>query len=317
MSRKSQSRKGPAAPDDRLALGPLPYLTTAQGLRLRALAKQALADAGVEAEAHADYLEDGLGRRFGLTNLAAECRRAPDDAWPEIVTAHLRGVLEVGHDPYLVDKLSPEEILSRTFLRLVGVRTLGGLESEWRYPRKVCDDIVEMLVLRGEKNVRYLRDEDVDRVGLDRLRAAGLEHLLRDPLGACSLQVIDGARIHFLEGDSIHTASKLLVFKDVLRRTMGRRQEYPDGVVVAAPNRYELVFSPVDQNVVATIGAISYYTLRSCIGGSGPVSPNVFWWREGRELELITRAGSDGTLSLDIGRDFKDLLWRLSDAEAG
>jgi hypothetical protein len=274
-------------------LGPLPYLTVIQGLRLRDLARKAFVEEGVEVVAHEDYLEDEIGRRFGLTNLAAECRKAPYSAWPAIVTWHVRGVLEAGTDPFLLDTMSAEEILSRTFLRVVGTRAIGEVSTWFDYPRLLCADLLELMVLRSSGSVRYLRDADVERVGFDALRAAGLENLLRDPLGRHSTRVVDGARLHFVDGDSVHTASKLLIFEDVLRRTVGTT-DHPDGLLVAAPNRYELVFYPVDEHLVTATAVLARYAYRSCLGESGPVSPNVYWWRDG-DLSLVSQASGPST----------------------
>ena len=315
MSKKSRTPR--ANPGSTRSLGPFPYLTIAQGLRLRDLARRAFAAEGVEVVAHADYLEDALGRRFGLTNLAAECHLAgPESAWPAVVTAHVRGILAAAADPYLVDRLPAEEILSRVFLRLVNRAMVGeDADAYLRYARPHGGDLLELLVLRSPGNVRHIRDCDVERVGAERMWAAGLENLVRDPLGRHSMRVVDGARIHFVDGDSVHTASKLLVLKDVLRRALGPR-EYPDGLLVAAPNRYELVFSPVDEHVSSTLAVLARYAYRSCLEGSGPVSPNVYWWRDGG-LTRVSSAERDGTVAIDASGDFADLLLRLGGDAAG
>jgi hypothetical protein len=313
MSKKSRTPRERAPREYARSLGPFPYLTVAQGLHLRDLARRAFAAEGVEVVAHADYLEDPLGRRFGLTNLAAECNLAgPQSVWPAVVTAHVRGILQASADPFLIDELSPEEIVSRVFLRLVNRGLVAEGMAEWlRYARPHCD-LLELLVLRSPGSVRYIRDEDVERVGADRMWAAGLENLLQDPFGRHSTRVVDGARIHFVDGDSVHTASRLLTFTDVLNRTVGP-QDHPHGLLVAAPSRYELVFYSIDEHLAAATAVLARYAYRSCLEGSGPVSPNVYWWRDGA-LTRISRAERDGTVEIDAAGGFGDLLLRLSDA---
>ena len=72
-----------------------PYWSGDQAQRFRAMVREALAEAGVEAALYADYAQDAQGRKFGLGNLAAVCHN--DDrgerAWRRIVQGHVRTVV--------------------------------------------------------------------------------------------------------------------------------------------------------------------------------------------------------------------------------
>jgi hypothetical protein len=205
--------------------------------------------------------------------------------------------------------LDRAEVLGRVCLGLADRRYLDG--GPYGYARVVAGDLVELLVVhRGDGRV-YLDDAEVARLGEGDLRAAALENLLAAPLGRA--KVIEwpyGIRLHEVwHADWGHTASKLLVLRDVLRRVVGT-DDFPHGVLVVVPTHYELVFLPIEvcQHLGAA-GALAAYAGQGRADDPGALTSDVFWWRDGA-LRTVLAADGGG---LDQG--FVDMLTRLAELE--
>ncbi len=292
------------------------FLTVGQASRLRALAHRTFAEAGVEVVVRPGHLEAADGRVFGLGNLAATCLQVLSDggekAWPEVVRRHASVVLASPRMDVLLSELPREEVLRRVYLRLVGTSTLPDEAWAWyRYARPVAGDLVELLAFDEPETVRMLRDEDVANLGVGDLRAAGLENLLRDRYDAH--EVVRGPlgqHFHLVLGDSVYTASKLLVLPDVLSRTVGER-EPEHGVLVAVPHRHQLAFAVVDApTLTATVQTLTGFAAARYEDGIGPVSPYLYWWHHGR-LTQVSVLDGEGRLCVDATGPFGDLLRRL------
>lgn len=292
----------------------LDFLTERQGARLRELAREAFAEAGVEVLPHAQHLEASDGRQFGLWNLAATCAQAPggEADWPEIVREHVASATRSMEAPPLTD-LPEHEILAGVFLRLMGTATLPPQWREWySYARPVAGDLVEVLALDLPDSVTVLSDEDVDRVGEDRLREAGLRNLLAEPIQSYEVAGEPGSgALHIVEGDSYFTASKLITFREVLEATWGRG-DLPYGLVVAAPIRHMLLFHPIE-GIDVLDGVQRLTSLAASLFGDAPggVSPFVYWWRDG-ELTQLSGYDDEGRLQVMVGDELTEVLEELA-----
>lgn len=289
------------------------FFTEEQGARFRRLAQEGFASAGVEVVPHAQHLEAADGQQYGLFNLAATCHQAPggEREWPGLVRDHVTRLLR-GMQRDRVEDMSADEILSKVFLRLMGTTTLP---PEWRdwcsYARPLGGDLVEVLAVDLPDTVSILRDQDVRRVGAEPLRAAALENLLADPVE--SHQVIQGAgsaSIHVVEGESVFTASKLLVLDDLLRRTVGER-ELPHGVLVSVPIRHLVAFHPIeDFRALGAVEALARLTASLFGDSPGGVSPSLYWWKDS-ELTQLSTLTDRGELEIQIGDEFTAVLEEL------
>lgn len=311
--RRSSGESDGELPGDGDPDGHFPFLTTGQAARLRALTRATLAEHGIESEIRPDHLLAGDGWRFGLHNLFATCHKTPggERAWPAVVRAHVAKVVRMGDEPTPAD-LSAEQLLDRAFVRLCGTTTLPSLTA-FGYHRSLGGDLVELLAYDTPDAVSYLTDAEVDRVGADALRAAGVENLLTEPFGDLHwLDAPRSARFAVLVGDSVYTASRLLTLDDVLRRCFGDT-DTPNGVVVSAPNRHQLAFHrPEDATLVRAIEGLTRFTIDNYAEGTGGVSPHVFWRPPtGGTLQQLTEIQSPDHVSVRVEGAFADVVQRL------
>lgn len=295
------------------------YFTAEQGARFRALVRQTFAEAGVEVVAERDYLVADDGRQFGLSNLAAVCLDLLDESgekgWPVAVQRHVHTILRATAEDVSLRDLPRQDVLARTYLRVIGRSAVPPEALDWyRYARPVAGDLIELLALDSPDSVRMLRDTDVEPFGADDLRAAGLENLVKEPFD--SYQVLtgdDGVRVHLVLGQSVYTASKILVLPDVLARTLGTR-DLPFGAFVAAPFWHQLAFVPVqDRSALASLPVLVSFAAKGYDEGVGAISPFVFWWRAGR-LTQLSFAAEDGELVVRPDEDLLDLFEALPPA---
>jgi hypothetical protein len=283
------------------------YFTAAQGARLRAMVRRAFAEQGVEVTAYAGHVESSDGCEYGLHNVAASCHHAAGREWDDIVRAHVTTVLRASTGPSEFDGLSDAEVLSRTFVRVMGRTTLP--DADWRsYAQVLADDLVEIFALDCPETVALFNTDHVQRFGVDALRTAGLANLLAEPIDDFQQLTLDGgASFGVVLGDSVFTASKLLTMTDVLVRTMGD-SDAPHGVVACVPNRHQLAFHVVrDSSVVPSLQAMVGFAANGFSDGVGAVSPFAYWWRAG-QITQLSFGDDDGRLRVEIGPEFAAVL---------
>lgn len=288
-----------------------PFLTVDEAQEVRRLAAQAFASAGREAVIHDDHLAAADGAVYGLWNVAAACKATGKRrAWPAVVAAHVDSLVNV---PAGAAERSVEDLLAHAVLRVYGSDTVP-LEPRdtLTHAREIADGLLEVVVLDTPTTVMMLLDEDVERCGRPELWAAGLEHLVAEPLGDVEqLDLPGGGSVQLVEGESVYTASKVLVLPDVLRQVYGDRA-YPDGILVAMPDRHHLLLHPVDDASVlpALQGTASMVAefYGSAVGG---VSPSVYWWRDGA-IERLSSVDDEGHLRIDVRESFGEVLNRLT-----
>ncbi|GIG38763.1 hypothetical protein [Cellulomonas phragmiteti] len=288
----------------------LPFLTVDDAAHLRGIAADAFRRAGCEVVVHDDHLAATDGRDFGLWNLAATCHGSGGRAaWPAVVARHVDQVLNPPPGP---DSLSPEELLDIAVLRVAAVDQLPEpVLARLGYATEVVDGLLQVLVADFPATVATLGDDDVERVGLDRLLAAGRARLLAEPVEHEVMELEGGARLEMLSGESVYVASKVLVLADVLRSLHGERS-YPDGVLVAVPSRTDLLFHvPVDSGVVTALQTLAGGAAKMWSTAAGGVSPSVYWWRDGA-LTRVSRLDDEGRVAVEVHDELGAVLNRLA-----
>lgn len=288
------------------------YFSRDEAARFRALARQVFAEQGVETVVRPTYLEAQGGQRYGLHNLAAAChgsRRGEHD-WGAVMRDHAARILRATSGPVPFETSSADDVLANTYLRVLNADSLPSRDA-FGYAREVADGLLEVFALDQPETVVMFRDEEVERFGIETLRQAGLTNLLSEPLGSHEVvSGLDDSRLHVVMGESVFTASKVLVLRDVLRRTIGDT-ETPYGALVCMPFRHQLAFHvPHDGTTIAALQSLVTFAANGYDDGVGALSPFVYWWRDGR-LHQLSRADPDGLLRVEVDGDFAAALHEL------
>jgi hypothetical protein len=283
----------------------LSELTVSGAQRLRDLVRGSMAVAGYEVTVYAGHVEDADGRQFGLGSLARRLAdpRVQAKRWPAIVDDHIRRLLASVNGPDEFD-VPTEDLLGRTYLRLYEAGSLP--EGDWwTYGREALPGVLELLALDLPDSVATFNDEQVTKHGLTRLRAAGLANLRREE--ADERATYDGVEI--LVG-SMFMASTALVLREVVLRTTGEAH-LPNGVLVAVPFRHQLLYHvPRDEGVVDALNAMAGNAAAGYDTEVGPISPHVYWWREGGFHQVTYRDG-DGRIEVRVEGEFGEMFTRL------
>lgn len=286
-----------------------PFLSRDDADHLRRVAADAFARAGHPVVVHDDHLEGPDGTQFGLWNLAATCHEAGRRSqWPAIADQHAQQVLH-RPDP---SALGDDEMLAAVMLRAVSPDQIPP-EHRHRFGHAVdvADGLLQVLVADFPTTVATLSDEDVDRVGRERMLAAGRARLVAEPVEHESHDLDGGVRLEMFGGESVYVASKVLVLDELLRSVHGERS-YPDGVLVGVPDRQTLVLHvPVDAGVVTALQTMAGSTAQMWATAPGGVSPSVYWWRDGT-LTRISRLDERGRVAVEVHAELGEVLNRLA-----
>lgn len=290
----------------------LPFLTVAEADRVRFLVRQAFAELGREVVVHAGHVRDDHGDEFGLWNVAAACRQEPqgEPAWALVVAEYVRKLLAHVESRDL-DGLTPEEAQSRTYAKLFPADDLPSGEG-LSYLREPVPGLVESLVLDFPDAVSWLRDSEVERFGgLTVLREAGLANLRALPVEQRRhIATPDGGSFEVLLGKSVYTASRVLVMPDLLMQMLGP-VDTSYGVLAAMAARNQVAIHVISgRSVVQVLRQMAHFALAGFGDGVGPLSPNVFWWRDGAWTQ-ISQVESDGTISVLPNPDLIHMIQQL------
>jgi hypothetical protein len=287
------------------------FFTAAQAALFRDLVRQGFAQAGLEVTAYADHVVDSSGRVFGLGNVAAECHNDErgESAWREITTRHTDRIVRATDAPSPFETMSQPELYAATYVRLVSTRDLRQVRVA--YAREVTDDIREVLNVDLPESVATFLDEHVERFGpLADLRRAGLANLRTVTFDQHEVLEHQGGRVDILLGDSMFVASTLVVLADVLAG-LGIPAPGPRGVFVAAPFRHQLAFHVVrDATAIPSLNVMAAFARAGFDDAPGPVSPDVFWWRDGT-LEQLTVNDADG-IRIEVVPELTEVLDELA-----
>lgn len=290
----------------------LTFFDADQADRFRALVRTVLAEHGLETTVHVDHVEDAEGRQFGLGNLAARCHAAGKERrWRAVVQDHVRGLLASVDGPDLLAEMTPEQIRRQVYVRLYDAESLPD-RTDFSYAEEPLPGVLALLAVDFPETVSLLVDDDVERLGgAAALRAAGMENLRRvEGLEHRTLTGKGGARVEFVEGESVFTASLALLPPELLERVLGTR-EAPDGVLVAVPDRHTLLLHVLrDASVVPSLQAMAGMALQGYEQGVGATSPWVYWWRDGA-WEQVTRVVDD-EVAVTVGPELGDVLERYA-----
>ncbi len=268
-------------------------LTVDQAQRLRQLVRDAWAAVGREVTVHSDHVVDAEGSTFGLWNLAVLVSDAPARKWPALVRTHVDRL--AAPNP-AVENLSDGELRTMLVLRLADTSALP--EPEWFATAPVLVGNLRLtLALDFPDTVLTPREADfASRGDLDEWRAVGrgnLWHLMRsEKLQHEVLGRAAGDRFDVILGESFFTASMVLFLPELI--SLVGRSDLGHGVLVAMPYRHQVAFRVIDgPHAALGLQNIFGFAMAGYDEGAGPLSPHVFWVKDGH-WEQVTERDENG-----------------------
>ncbi|HEV2796111.1 MAG TPA: hypothetical protein VGV65_00690, partial [Nocardioides sp.] len=267
---RSRGQAGPA--DDAL-----PFLTVEQADDFRRLFGTALRERGLEVQMHPDHAVDAAERQFGLWNLAAQCADAKRRQWPRLVAEHVDRVLASFDAPDPFDSLTEDGVRRQTYARLSAEDGLPPLDG---FPhREFVPGVVEMLALDLPETVAMFNHEHAARLGgWEALREHGVRNL--DSLPVEQLETVDlpdGGTFRVLLGDSVHTASRVLLLPGLA--ALGGQEDRGHGWLMSMPNRHQAAWHMIsDATVIPAVQAMAHFARLGHADAPSPISPHVYWW---------------------------------------
>lgn len=281
------------------------FVATVEGeLRRRALSYQ-MGDGVVAVQ-----LSDGEPDQWGLQNLSQVCHQNKKRDWRRVVAGHIDAMLAAREQQAMVKELAKDFTRARGLLRLrlypddfapeLAAETIF-FEPAEGVRAVLCFDLPTSVasVSRTDAKVWGKSDEDLFAIALQNVRA-------HERVEIDSQEVKDGVSVQMLFGDSHFTSCHALF----LREYLGEGAVH--GAVVAIPHRHVLLFHPIrDVGVVLAINALITMAFGMHAEGPGSITPDLFWWREGKFTRLPSSVKPDG-ITFTPPDEFVDLLNALS-----
>ncbi|CAM3854614.1 hypothetical protein ACXYTP_14085 [Tsukamurella ocularis] len=268
----------------------LGLLTVRDADRLRALTRTVLAENGFEAQLRGNHLAVADGRTVGLDNLVRKVRDVGDGEWDRIVRSHLAPLLRPTEDP------TGDELETRIVARLLDVSVgSGDPRLTFDYGLHWQPGVAEILVVDHPDHVSMLGDgsvRDLAPLGpwYDRARRNLFRELTETAVRVETVEH-DGHRFQCALSESVYTASGALLLPDLLPR-WGPGIDLRGGVLFAVPFRNQLAFAACS-DAASALGGLMLLPVFAANGysdGVGPVSPNVYYWRDGVVTQISSIA---------------------------
>lgn len=269
----------------------LELLTIRDADRLRALTRTVLAENGFEAEVRGDHVLTADGRTFGLDNLMRKARAAVSGDWEGVVREHFAAMLR----PF-EEEPDEAEMRERIVVRLWDA-TATDSRMRFDYALEWQPGVVELLAVDYPERVSILGDGSARELAplgpwYDRARANLWRELTEQAEIRIETVEHDGHRFRCALSDSVYTASGALLLPDLLPLWVPG-VDLSGGVLFAVPFRNQLAFA-VCSDAASALGGLMLLPVFAANGyadGVGPVSPNVYYWREGAVTQISAIAG--------------------------
>ena len=272
--------------------GHMTYFTVEQADEFRRLVARSFAAVGRDVDVHPDRVVDRSGTTIGLWNIGAMCLRADEAEWPQLIDEHVRLVATPARD---FADVTEAELGAGLSLRLVDAGSVPDPDA-LGYARVVAPGLLEVLAVDlGDAVATPSREELTGRgtiAGFVALGRANLRALLDSDTVRSGTVGSDGrGRFTAVRGESLFTASLALVLPEAMERFSGD-DDWGRGVLLAVPSRYELLYRPIDAADARV--ALQHMVEAAFLGFQdevGPLSPDVFWVRKQKWVQVTTSAG--------------------------
>lgn len=224
--------------------------------------------------------------KVGLSNLARTLPLYPRRQWPRRVRDQLKTLMAMRPG----SPARPEQLRTR----LLPVEDLGTFLSYT--PLEPLPGIAAVLTAQG-KDASLVLGEVPPPGDRDQAYEAALTNLAALPRPRHERRRIDtrepSSWVEYLTCDDAHSASRVLVLPDLLRRLC---IDFPaHGVLVTVPTKHDLwVHVPVDEGVMMTAVAMAAEAYLTHLEMPYPISPNVFLVSPDMHADVLIRPDREG-----------------------
>jgi hypothetical protein len=285
----------------------LTYFTVDQANQFRALVRASFAHAGRDVTVYPDHVDDRSGTTFGLWNIGALCAGLDPDDWSDLIHDHVRLVTTPTR---ALSDLSAEEFDAALFLRLVDAATVPDPAS-LGHAREFVPGLLEVLSVDLPDSLPTPPPEELAAHGVlselvERGRANLRALLTGNEVAAETVGSRSSGRFTAVTGDSYFTASLALLLPEVVERFSGDTDR-GRGALVAVPFRHQLLYRVIDaRDATLSLHSMFEQARRGFHDEPGPLSPNVYWVRNHRWVQVTS--AERGKPKVLLGGGFGDAL---------
>ena len=231
---------------------------------------------------------EGHAKEYGLTNVARQWR----ESVPGVRRGLLRDRLAAIDEQHGSPEIAPADVAALTRPQLWAMEAVEEL-GDVLIAREVTEDLAAVLSLDLPTSVHAVRPEDITATGLgeDELWERALAQL--DDGETIERTVLDDDElVVVLVSDSHFLASRLLALEALVGAVPGH------GAVVGVPHRHMLVLHAIyDATVLDAVNLMAPFVVQQFQEGPGSLSPHLYWWHDGGELERLVVDDDEGSIT--------------------
>jgi hypothetical protein len=247
-----------------------------------------------------DFLTDD-GRVYEYGNALVTCLldRREEKRWREIASGYVERGLSDDSGGGVLDVVVDEETFSRVLPMFAPLDLAGPQlwERYFTYALIHSPRIRMLLVLESNGLERYVTDAMLTRETFSATVEKAVENLWSEVRGRHYGLGEPENRLHFLEGSTRYTSAYAMNVDNLLRN-FDRDSARDLGVVYSLPRANVVMWANLTarRSSLAMLESILASTLKQYRDFRAPLSPEVFWWREGK-TEIINGVGKDAVES--------------------
>ena len=244
---------------------------------------------------------------YGVINLAQICNQVEEAEWPQRIADHFDALAAAAKDH---EKFNVREAEFDWVKDMLAVRIgdEGSLPIDKLLFRRDLPGTISYLVFDLPHSVESVPPELPDKWGksVDELFTLGLANVKQSANPSIEqVEIKDGVSFTACTGDSFFIASLALLL-DQLDGATG-----PHGTLVAIPHRHMLLFHRIDNaDAVLAVQHLGVLAVNLDEQGPGSISPNLFWYRAGKFLDLPFGVEGD-TFTFRPPDEFMEMLTEL------
>ena len=228
--------------------------------------------------------------QYGVINLAQTCAQADPAEWPQRIADHFDALAAAAgdHERFNVRAAAFEQVSEMLAVRIGDEQSLP---TDKLLLRRDLPGTISYLVFDLPNSVESVPLELPGKWGKtpDELFAVALANVKRlaEPRVE-RVEIRPGVSFTACHGDSFFTASFALMLDDI-ENAVG-----PHGTLVAIPHRHMLLFHRIDDaGAIHAVQHLGVLAVNLDQQGPGSISPNLFWYRDGKFVDLPFRIEGD------------------------